>query len=148
MVARSSSALDRQAFGATPYSRPYVIDPSELAYAERPPLGQGGFGQVRLGFYRGLEVAVKTLLVRPGVRKAELVDEFRSEVAMLAKVSHHPKLCLFVGASLVEPLTVVTELLSGGSVRAALGGARAWGSRGGRRGSDWAAGDLIGLEGI
>ena len=39
---------------------------------------------------------------------------------MLAKVSHHPKLCLFLGASLVEPLTLVTELMSGGSVRRLL----------------------------
>ena len=47
------------------------------------------------------------------MKKAALVEEFRSEVAMLAKVSHHPKLCLFLGASVVEPLTVVSELMSG-----------------------------------
>ena len=34
-------------------------------------------------------------------------------------MSHHPKLCLFLGASVVEPLSVVTELMAG-SVRGLL----------------------------
>ena len=111
-----ASAVERQAFGRTPFSRGYVIAPSELSFAAGKPLGQGGFGTVRQGFFRGLPVAVKTLIVRDGVDRAELIDEFRTEVAMLAKVSHHPKLCLFLGASLVEPLSVVSELMVG-SVR-------------------------------
>ena len=110
------NALERTSFGKTPFSRPFVISPSELSFKEGAPLGQGGFGTVRCGYFRGLEVAVKTLLVREGVKKSEIIDEFRSEVAMLAKVSHHPKLCLFLGASLVEPLSVVSELMTG-SVR-------------------------------
>ena len=84
----SSSVGDRQAFGSTPYSKPFVISPSEIDFSEGDePLGQGGFGTVRLGHFRGLPVAVKTLLLRCGVKKAALVEEFRSEVAMLAKVS-------------------------------------------------------------
>ena len=47
---------------------------------------------------------------------------------MLAKVSHHPKLCLFLGASLVEPLTLVSELMSG-SVRGLLDQPRAKAAR-------------------
>ena len=114
---RTESAVERQSFGSTPFSRPFVIDPAELTFSPGAPLGQGGFGEVRAGFFRGLPVAVKTLLVRDGVKNEELMEEFFSEVAMLAKVSHHPKLCLFLGASLTQPLTVVSELMAGGSVR-------------------------------
>lgn len=113
---QSSSVIEQQSFGATPYSRTFVIDPNEISFKDGKVLGQGGFGTVQLGHFRGLPVAVKTLLLRDGVKKAALVEEFRAEVAMLAKVSHHPKLCLFLGASVSEPLTVVSELMSG-SVR-------------------------------
>ena len=116
---QSSSVIEQQSFGATPYSRTFVIDPAEISFKEGKVLGQGGFGTVQLGHFRGLPVAVKTLLLRDGVKKAALVEEFRSEVAMLAKVSHHPKLCLFLGASVTEPLTVVSELMTG-SVRNVL----------------------------
>eukprot|EP00326_Haptolina_ericina_P009079 CAMPEP_0181213484 /NCGR_PEP_ID=MMETSP1096-20121128/24927_1 /TAXON_ID=156174 ORGANISM="Chrysochromulina ericina, Strain CCMP281" /NCGR_SAMPLE_ID=MMETSP1096 /ASSEMBLY_ACC=CAM_ASM_000453 /LENGTH=417 /DNA_ID=CAMNT_0023305121 /DNA_START=51 /DNA_END=1304 /DNA_ORIENTATION=+ len=94
----------------------FVIDPVDINFSDGKMLGQGGFGTVRLGHFRGLPVAVKTLILREGVRKQMLMSEFKDEVTMLAKVSHHPKLCLFIGASVVEPLTVVSELMNG-SVR-------------------------------
>lgn len=110
------SVMDRQVFGQTAYSKHFVIRPDEIDFSQGKVLGEGGFGTVRLGTFRGLPVAVKTLIMREDVKKAELVDEFRQEVSMLAKVSHHPKLCLFLGASVVEPLTLVSELMAG-SVR-------------------------------
>ena len=118
--AASSSKKARTASPAPPVAlaSQYVIDASELT-VDGAKLGEGGFGVVRRGTFRGLGVAVKTLLMRDGVNKKELIGEFKEEVAMLAKVSHHPKLCLFLGASVKEPLTLVNELMSG-SVRSLL----------------------------
>ena len=118
--AASSSKKARNASPAPPMAlaSQYVIDASELT-VDGAKLGEGGFGVVRRGTFRGLGVAVKTLLMRDGVNKKELIGEFKEEVAMLAKVSHHPKLCLFLGASVKEPLTLVNELMSG-SVRSLL----------------------------
>ena len=118
--AASSSKKARTASPAPPMAlaSQYVIDASELT-VDGAKLGEGGFGVVRRGTFRGLGVAVKTLLMRDGVNKKELIGEFKEEVAMLAKVSHHPKLCLFLGASVKEPLTLVNELMSG-SVRSLL----------------------------
>ena len=65
--ARSSlveNATERTTFGSTLFTRPFVISASELTFEAGSPLGQGGFGTVRRGFFRGLEVAIKTLIVR------------------------------------------------------------------------------------
>ena len=113
----SKAAKDAPAIDLQPQ---YIIDPSELDFTNGKTLGEGSFGSVRLGEFRGLGVAVKTMILRADANKAEVVSDFKLEVEIMSKVSHHPKLCLFLGASVVEPLTVVTELMSGGSVRGLL----------------------------
>ena len=70
--------------------------------------------------FRGLDVAVKTMILRDDADKEEVVNDFKLEVGIMSKIAHHPKLCLFLGASVVEPLTVITEAMSGGSVRGLL----------------------------
>ena len=95
----SENAIERKAFGTTPFSKPFVIDPSELSFQSGKPLGQGSFGTVRRGWFRGLPVAVKSLIVRDGVDKRELLDEFRTEVAMLAKVRASPHISPYLPRS-------------------------------------------------
>mmetsp|Transcript_16900 Transcript_16900/g.27940 ORF Transcript_16900/g.27940 Transcript_16900/m.27940 type:complete len:704 (+) Transcript_16900:207-2318(+) len=73
-------------------------------------LGQGGFGKVFRGSWRGTEVAVKTLHqgFAPNLQHAE----FQSEVELLSSL-RHPNIILFMGACPPPHLSIVTELCWG-----------------------------------
>ena len=156
---QKGKAEEDDKFGLLPQ---YIIDPDELDFSDAKVLGKGAFGMVRTANFRGLGVAVKTMILKEGAskaEKAETVSDFQLEVGIMSKsawgegvepvpagppsllrhrlldllysvidalesrmhaVSHHPKLSLFLGASVREPLTVITELMSGGSVRSLL----------------------------
>jgi len=84
-------------------------------------IGGGAFGQVWKGVWQGTPVAVKVLSsacqteVPPPVLQA-----FQDEVQMLARL-RHPNICLFLGACLEPPCrTIVTEIVSRGSLWDAL----------------------------
>lgn len=46
------------------------------------------FSQVFQGSYRGMEVAVKRLLNKPGPAGVKAVDDFKAEVAMMTRLRH------------------------------------------------------------
>jgi tRNA A-37 threonylcarbamoyl transferase component Bud32 len=79
-------------------------------------LGKGAYGEVSEGTWCGMKVAVKTLF--QGKKTPEqLVDSFRKEVAIMARL-RHPNVLLFMGASTLDPdhLLLVMEYLDGGSI--------------------------------
>jgi hypothetical protein len=90
-------------------------------------LGEGAFGRVFRGRWRGTDVAVKLLLVSGGggggreggdVSSAEraAAEEFRRECAVLAAM-RHPNILLFMGAcTQTRPMALITELASRGSL--------------------------------
>lgn len=49
-------------------------------------VGSGGFAEVFFGMYKGQEVAVKRLLVKPGPAGDKAVDDFKAEVAMMTRL--------------------------------------------------------------
>jgi len=78
-------------------------------------IGDGVYGTVFIAKWRGVTVAVKKLKVKQNRQK--ILDEFKNEVAILAKL-RHPNVLLFMGASTEsEHLTIVTEFLEGGTLR-------------------------------
>jgi tRNA A-37 threonylcarbamoyl transferase component Bud32 len=80
-------------------------------------LGAGAFGEVMLAEWNGVEVAVK-LFRNPS---KEAIDDYKHEALMMAKVSHHPNVVNFIGASFPpDGMAMVLGLCAGGSLLAAL----------------------------
>jgi len=83
-----------------------------------PMIGEGTFGVVHKGKWHGTPVAIKTLKFSKVT--AAVLEDFRQEVAMMAKL-RHPNVVLFMGACTQPPnLCIVTEFLEGGSLYSLL----------------------------
>ncbi|ELP89040.1 protein serine/threonine kinase, putative [Entamoeba invadens IP1] len=88
------------------------LDPNEIQ--EEKKLGEGGFGIVFLGHYRGNTVAVKRMKQSDGTKEA--YNEFQLEVIMLEKFRSE-YIVYFYGAVLVRKrLAIVTEYAPYGSL--------------------------------
>jgi hypothetical protein len=98
-------------------------------------IGAGAFSEVYRGLYRGTQVAVKRMLLRPvaaaaalsgggggnagaagaaATEAARLVAEFRAEVTLMARL-RHPNIVLLMGAT-SRPLCLVMEYCSRGTL--------------------------------
>ena len=94
------------------------LDYMELVHDDRP-IGEGSFGVVYRGEWRGTPVAIKQLKVQ-FLKKQEL-DEFHREVSIMERL-RSPYVVNMVGAVLTENhLAIVTEFMSHGSVKHAFG---------------------------
>eukprot|EP00741_Cyanophora_paradoxa_P015083 tig00020848_g14554.t1 len=77
-------------------------------------LGEGSYGIVYRGNWRGTTVAIKKL--KSESLQGSLLQDFRAEIAILGKL-RHPNILLYLGASTIEPhLAIVTEFMDGGSM--------------------------------
>ena len=85
----------------------WVIQREEVEVTEEV-LGKGGWGEVKVGLFRGTRVAVKRL-------HQEIVSEFYLELFSremdIASRVRHPNLLLFIGATKVGNPIIVTELM-------------------------------------
>eukprot|EP00899_Mesostigma_viride_P028772 jgi/Mesvir1/907/Mv17468-RA.1 len=92
---------------------------SEIKFGQK--IGQGAFGDVVRGEWKGTAVAVKRLTnVTAASSKSSAVRDFRREVSMLYKV-RHPNVVLFMGACTVPPdLCIVMEEYANGSLFSVL----------------------------
>jgi tRNA A-37 threonylcarbamoyl transferase component Bud32 len=91
----------------------WEIDPHEVTLG--PRIGIGSYGEVYKGTWRGTEVAVKRFLEQQDL-SPQLVQEFRDEVAMMARL-RHPNIVLFLGAVTRPPhLAIVTQFMPRGSL--------------------------------
>jgi len=78
-------------------------------------IGDGVYGTVYIAKWRGSTIAAKKLKLKQNKKK--ILDEFKNEVAIFAKL-RHPNVVLFMGASTEsENLTIVTEYMDGGTLR-------------------------------
>jgi len=90
------------------------LDYAELKHEERP-IGEGSYGVVYRGEWRGLKVAIKQLKVQY-MSKADIA-EFLREVKMMERL-RSPYIVNFIGAVLTEGhLALVTEFMELGSVK-------------------------------
>jgi tRNA A-37 threonylcarbamoyl transferase component Bud32 len=90
------------------------IDFDELVMDSQKPIGDGGFGRVYRGQYRGTDAAIKVLKVQD--LPEELLEEFGREIDLMAKL-RHKNIVQFLGASCVQgKFAIVTEFIELGSV--------------------------------
>eukprot|EP00826_Nyctotherus_ovalis_P030963 TRINITY_DN2472_c0_g1_i1.p1 TRINITY_DN2472_c0_g1~~TRINITY_DN2472_c0_g1_i1.p1 ORF type:complete len:602 (+),score=139.84 TRINITY_DN2472_c0_g1_i1:88-1893(+) len=89
------------------------IDMREVKFEEL--IGAGASAEVYKGVYRTVEVAIKKLKL--GNKNANLVKEFKREVAVLSKL-RHPNLVLFMGAGRLSEgnMCILTEYCKGGNL--------------------------------
>ncbi|KAL6072665.1 Serine/threonine-protein kinase STY17 [Balamuthia mandrillaris] len=94
----------------------------EISYDEleldSTPLGNGAFGVVYKGLWRGTTVAVKKLMV---MLNEEEVYNFKREASLMEKFSNHPNIVKFCGISTEFPhYCIITEYSERGCARDAL----------------------------
>ncbi len=131
----TGSGATRSSSGGAP--SPWDIKPAALqlsAGKDGGPveLGRGGFGIVYKGMLNGVQPVAVKLLRHPG---AEAREAFFREVAIMQHVSRDRNVVQFCGVSTVgDQIVIVSELMEGGDLRAALAGPRgaelAWAARG------------------
>jgi len=103
----------------------WEIDRSEVDLTNKVPLGVGSYGEVLKGKWRGMTVAVKTVMVTESksnseLDKAALLSEQRHEIAVMSHM-HHPRVVQFLGAcTRSQPWLLLSEYMKGGSVAALL----------------------------
>jgi hypothetical protein len=108
--------LKRVAIGSANACR-YIVDHADLTLSDQPA-GQGGYGWVYRGTWRGVDVAVKRMARNRFDEESRL--QFREEAALLARM-RHPHVVLFIGVSLCSPnMCIVTEWMPRGSLREVL----------------------------
>lgn len=93
----------------------WLVDPKHLYVG--PRIGEGAHAKVYEGKYKNQIVAIK--IVHKGETTEEIAkreDRFAREVAMLSRVQHK-NLVKFIGACKEPVMVIVTELLSGGTLR-------------------------------
>jgi len=95
----------------------WAIDFEDLQLSES--IGCGGFGEVYLGKWGGVDVAVKRIWCSQKDQD-EVIASFKVEIAVLTAL-RHPNIVLFLGACTVYPnLCFVMEYVQGGNLRKLL----------------------------
>ncbi|KAF0720691.1 Aste57867_116 [Aphanomyces stellatus] len=94
----------------------FRIEFAEITMGEL--IGQGAFGTVHKGLWRGTQVAIKILQVQH--LSPDVLEEFETEVHIMS-VLRHPNICLLMGACLDPPTRcLVIEYLPKGSLWSVL----------------------------
>ncbi|KAI3748097.1 hypothetical protein L6452_10967 [Arctium lappa] len=93
----------------------WLIDPKLLFVG--PKIGEGAHAKVYEGKYKNQNVAIKILNKGDTSENiAKIEGRFGREIAMLSKVQHK-NLVKFIGACKAPVMVIVTELLTGGTLR-------------------------------
>ena len=98
-------------------TREWLISRDEIEVMSDKCLGEGGYGQVYKGRYRGYIVAVKRL--KQSSLTSQELDLFEREMNIASKC-RHPCLLQFIGATQEESPLLITELMES-SLRKLLG---------------------------
>jgi len=109
---------DIQTTGITGLEDLREIDYKEL-FLEAKPIGNGAFGVVYRGFWRGAPVAVKRLRVEEVYKNDgdRFLKEFRAEAKMMNLLANHPNVIRLVGVCTKPPnFCLVSPLAQHGSM--------------------------------
>ncbi|KAJ8904932.1 hypothetical protein NDN08_001445 [Rhodosorus marinus] len=91
----------------------HIVNPMEIQYGKL--IGQGGFGAVYKGLFRGEIVAIKKAHANT-LKSRKAIEEFQREVAVLCALNH-PNILRFMGACTQPPnLIIVTEFCARGTL--------------------------------
>lgn len=94
------------------------LDSDELTLYS-PAIGDGSFGTVFRGEFRGLEVAIKVLKFQQALTH-DMLDGFKSEVEIMEKL-RHPCIINFIGAvHALGHMAIVTEFCTFGNLGSAI----------------------------
>jgi serine/threonine protein kinase len=91
---------------------------SELPEIEWPELaikselGRGNFGKVYRAFWRGEDVAVKTLKKE----NYESIEEFKYEAMVMKKLKYHPRVIQLIGISTKQKYALISQFCENGSL--------------------------------
>ena len=85
----------------------WVIQRDEVTITQNT-LGRGGWGEVKVGIFRGTKVAVKRLYQE--IQSEYNMELFAREVNIASRI-RHPNLLQFIGATRDGDLLIVTELM-------------------------------------
>lgn len=85
-----------------------IIDEKEVEMTDEE-LGKGSYGLVKVGIFRGLKVAVKSLHEKIASEYNE--SHFKREMG-IASLLHHPNLVQFIGAKIGCNPLILTELMT------------------------------------
>lgn len=88
----------------------WIINYNELNIEET--IGEGGFGVVYKGKWKGTEVAIKTMTQEIGDEEKR---KFIEEIEIMSKL-RHPNVVLFMAASTKSPMCIVMEYMPLGSL--------------------------------
>jgi GTPase SAR1 family protein len=93
-----------------------IVEETALAPADLEigrELGRGAFATVRLGVYKGQEVAIKQLQLKDDKTSSEMFEEFRREVWLMSRLQHE-NIVRLLGVSLRPEPSMVMEYMNGG----------------------------------
>lgn len=93
-----------------------VVEETSLSTADLElgrEVGRGAFATVRLGVYKGQEVAIKQLQLKDDKTSSEMFEEFRREVWLMSRLQHE-NIVRLLGVSLRPEPSMVMEYMNGG----------------------------------
>lgn len=91
----------------------FYINFDEIQFLDK--VGEGGFGEVFLGKWNGVKVAIKKLSVKH-FKNRENISKFINEINIISSL-RHPNIVLYIGASIdCDNYYMITEYLPGGSL--------------------------------
>ena len=109
VIQRHESTITQQRREITSYrdNPSWLIERDEITVTGEE-LGRGGWGEVKVGVFRGKRVAVKCL--HQEIISPHYLQLFSREMDVASRV-RHPNLLQFIGATKVGQLMIITELM-------------------------------------
>ena len=109
VIQRHEGTITQQRREITSYrdNPSWLIERDEITVTGEE-LGRGGWGEVKVGVFRGKRVAVKCL--HQEIISPHYLQLFSREMDMASRV-RHPNLLQFIGATKVGQLMIITELM-------------------------------------
>ena len=109
IIERNDTTIAEQYRQITRYrDNPHWVIQREEVTITQDTLGKGGWGEVKVGVFRGTKVAVKSIY--QAIRSQHYMELFAREMDIASRI-RHPNLLQFIGATREGNLLIVTEIM-------------------------------------